>query len=190
MKLLVFTKIFFFFRNGKQQNLISIDSNKKYPLSPKSQYYWFYYIFDQINAVLVSIRNFFQKHLKIYLFLTFGQQYVYMLFLMFSVCCVFFSDRFDSHDERDDDGEGESVEEHKSVIMHLLSQVRLGMDLTKVNTTTFSYFLHSHLFFSYNFHLLIHLCHPQVVLPTFILERRSLLEMYADFFAHPDLFVR
>ncbi|XP_034438009.1 oxysterol-binding protein-related protein 9 isoform X2 [Hippoglossus hippoglossus] len=69
------------------------------------------------------------------------------------------TDPFDSHDDRDDDGEGESVEEHKSVIMHLLSQVRLGMDLTKV------------------------------VLPTFILERRSLLEMYADFFAHPDLFV-
>uniref|UniRef100_A0A8B9GYJ2 Oxysterol-binding protein n=1 Tax=Astyanax mexicanus TaxID=7994 RepID=A0A8B9GYJ2_ASTMX len=69
------------------------------------------------------------------------------------------ADQFDSHDEKDDDGEGESVEEHKSVIMHLLSQVRLGMDLTKV------------------------------VLPTFILERRSLLEMYADFFAHPDLFV-
>ncbi|XP_039598373.1 oxysterol-binding protein-related protein 9-like [Polypterus senegalus] len=62
-------------------------------------------------------------------------------------------------DDKDDDLEGESVEEHKSVIMHLLSQVRLGMDLTKV------------------------------VLPTFILERRSLLEMYADFFAHPDLFV-
>ncbi|KAA0714238.1 Oxysterol-binding protein-related protein 9 [Triplophysa tibetana] len=69
------------------------------------------------------------------------------------------TDQFDSQDERDDDGEGESVEEHKSVIMHLLSQVRLGMDLTKV------------------------------VLPTFILERRSLLEMYADFFAHPDVFV-
>uniref|UniRef100_A0A669ES48 Oxysterol-binding protein n=1 Tax=Oreochromis niloticus TaxID=8128 RepID=A0A669ES48_ORENI len=69
------------------------------------------------------------------------------------------TDQFDCHDDRDDDGEGESVEEHKSVIMHLLSQVRLGMDLTKV------------------------------VLPTFILERRSLLEMYADFFAHPDLFV-
>ncbi|CAI9571929.1 unnamed protein product [Staurois parvus] len=68
------------------------------------------------------------------------------------------ADQYD-HDDRDDDGEGESVEEHKSVIMHLLSQVRLGMDLTKV------------------------------VLPTFILERRSLLEMYADFFAHPDLFV-
>lgn len=30
----------------------------------------------------------------------------------------------------------------------------------------------------------------KVVLPTFILERRSLLEMYADFFAHPDLFVK
>lgn len=61
----------------------------------------------------------------------------------------------DDHAAKD----GESVEEHKSVIMHLLSQVKLGMDLTKV------------------------------VLPTFILERRSLLEMYADFFAHPDLFV-
>lgn len=45
------------------------------------------------------------------------------------------SDPFDSHDDRDDDGEGESVEEHKSVIMHLLSQVRLGMDLTKVKTS-------------------------------------------------------
>lgn len=30
----------------------------------------------------------------------------------------------------------------------------------------------------------------KIVLPTFILERRSLLEMFADFFAHPDLFVR
>lgn len=43
-----------------------------------------------------------------------------------------FLDLFDPPDDRDDDGEGESVEEHKSVIMHLLSQVRLGMDLTKV----------------------------------------------------------
>uniref|UniRef100_A0A4W3IGC5 Oxysterol-binding protein n=1 Tax=Callorhinchus milii TaxID=7868 RepID=A0A4W3IGC5_CALMI len=43
------------------------------------------------------------------------------------------ADLFDTHDDRDDDGEGESVEEHKSVIMHLLSQVRLGMDLTKVS---------------------------------------------------------
>lgn len=53
-----------------------------------------------------------------------------------------------------------SMESHGSVVTHLLSQVKLGMDLTKV------------------------------VLPTFILERRSLLEMYADFFAHPDIFVR
>lgn len=52
-----------------------------------------------------------------------------------------------------------SMESHGSVVTHLLSQVKLGMDLTKV------------------------------VLPTFILERRSLLEMYADFFAHPDIFV-
>ena len=52
------------------------------------------------------------------------------------------------------------MEKHGSVIGHLLSQVRIGMDLTKV------------------------------VLPTFILERRSLLEMYADFFAHPDFFCK
>ena len=49
---------------------------------------------------------------------------------------------------------------NKSVISHLLSQVRIGMDLTRIT------------------------------LPTFILERRSLLEMYADFFAHSDIFVR
>uniref|UniRef100_H2YQU0 Oxysterol-binding protein n=1 Tax=Ciona savignyi TaxID=51511 RepID=H2YQU0_CIOSA len=61
--------------------------------------------------------------------------------------------------QEENSNDNKDVEEHKSVIMHLLSQVKLGMDLTKV------------------------------VLPTFILERRSLLEMYADFFAHPDLFV-
>jgi len=54
----------------------------------------------------------------------------------------------------------ESMESHGSIVTHLLSQLRIGMDLTKV------------------------------VLPTFILEKRSLLEMYSDFFAHPDLFVR
>ncbi len=42
--------------------------------------------------------------------------------------------------------------------MHMLSQVRVGMDLTRI------------------------------VLPTFILEKRSLLEMYAEFLAHPDIF--
>lgn len=30
----------------------------------------------------------------------------------------------------------------------------------------------------------------QVVLPTFILERRSLLEMFADCMAHPDMFLK
>uniref|UniRef100_A0A4Y0BGQ9 Oxysterol-binding protein n=1 Tax=Anopheles funestus TaxID=62324 RepID=A0A4Y0BGQ9_ANOFN len=60
-------------------------------------------------------------------------------------------------DESDNDL---SMESHGSVVTHLLSQVKIGMDLTKV------------------------------VLPTFILERRSLLEMYADYFAHPDLFLR
>jgi hypothetical protein len=54
--------------------------------------------------------------------------------------------------------EGEGMDQHKSVIIHLIKQVRIGMDLTKV------------------------------VLPTFILERRSLLEMYSDFFAHADFY--
>lgn len=60
----------------------------------------------------------------------------------------------------DDDDTNLSMESHGSVVTHLLSQVKIGMDLTKV------------------------------VLPTFILERRSLLEMYADYFAHPDLFLK
>lgn len=47
-----------------------------------------------------------------------------------------------------------------SVVTHLISQVKIGMDLTKV------------------------------ALPTFILEKRSLLEMYADYLAHPDLFLK
>ncbi|CAF98210.1 unnamed protein product, partial [Tetraodon nigroviridis] len=59
-------------------------------------------------------------------------------------------------DEEEDLG---AVEEERSVILHLLSQLKLGMDLTRV------------------------------VLPTFILEKRSLLEMYADFMSHPHLFV-
>lgn len=52
------------------------------------------------------------------------------------------------------------MDSHGSMISHLISQVKIGMDLTKV------------------------------ALPTFILERRSLLEMYADYFAHPDLFLK
>nr|CAG4640791.1 EOG090X04KD [Eulimnadia texana] len=65
---------------------------------------------------------------------------------------------YDELYEMDDENDFGSMESHGSVISHLLSQVKIGMDLTKV------------------------------VLPTFILERRSLLEMYADFFAHPDIF--
>ncbi|CAD6189823.1 unnamed protein product [Caenorhabditis auriculariae] len=63
---------------------------------------------------------------------------------------------YDNPEEHD---VGNVQQEHGSVLMHLISQVSVGMDLTKVT------------------------------LPTFILERRSLLEMYADFFAHPDLFI-
>ncbi|XP_058146887.1 oxysterol-binding protein-related protein 10 isoform X2 [Dasypus novemcinctus] len=67
-----------------------------------------------------------------------------------------------SEDEKTDTEEKEEtelgvLEDQRSVILHLISQLKLGMDLTKV------------------------------VLPTFILEKRSLLEMYADFMAHPDL---
>ncbi|XP_067891264.1 oxysterol-binding protein-related protein 11 isoform X1 [Heterodontus francisci] len=61
-------------------------------------------------------------------------------------------------DNKEEDDLG-VVEEQRSVILHLLSQLKLGMDLTRV------------------------------VLPTFILEKRSLLEMYADFMSHPDLFI-
>nr|XP_028605833.1 oxysterol-binding protein-related protein 10 isoform X3 [Podarcis muralis] len=61
-----------------------------------------------------------------------------------------------------EDNEEEDIgvlEDQRSVILHLISQLKLGMDLTRV------------------------------VLPTFILEKRSLLEMYANFLAHPDLFL-
>uniref|UniRef100_A0A7N9CLZ9 Oxysterol-binding protein n=1 Tax=Macaca fascicularis TaxID=9541 RepID=A0A7N9CLZ9_MACFA len=67
-----------------------------------------------------------------------------------------------SEDEKSDNEDKEEtelgvMEDQRSIILHLISQLKLGMDLTKV------------------------------VLPTFILEKRSLLEMYADFMAHPDL---
>uniref|UniRef100_A0A4X2LJ59 Oxysterol-binding protein n=1 Tax=Vombatus ursinus TaxID=29139 RepID=A0A4X2LJ59_VOMUR len=60
-----------------------------------------------------------------------------------------------------DDENGEDMpgqpEDHHNVVIHLISQLRFGMDLTKV------------------------------ALPTFILEKRSLLEMFANFMAHPDM---
>ena len=34
--------------------------------------------------------------------------------------------------------ESENMEEHKSLILHLLSKLKLGMDLTKVSVDTFS----------------------------------------------------
>ncbi|KAF6198999.1 hypothetical protein GE061_007022 [Apolygus lucorum] len=45
-----------------------------------------------------------------------------------------------------------------TIVRHMLAQIKIGMDLGKIT------------------------------LPTFILERRSLLEMYADHFSHPQLF--
>lgn len=55
-------------------------------------------------------------------------------------------------------GQTEEVgEENKSLLMHLLKQVRPGMDLSKV------------------------------VLPTFILEPRSLLEKLSDYYYHCDI---
>jgi hypothetical protein len=51
----------------------------------------------------------------------------------------------------------EVAEENKSLIGHLLKQVRPGMDLSKV------------------------------VLPTFILEPRSLLEKLSDYYHHCDI---
>lgn len=67
---------------------------------------------------------------------------------------------YDALYEEPSEDEIDSMESHGSVVTHLLSQVKIGMDLTKV------------------------------ALPTFILERRSLLEMYADYFAHPDMFLK
>ncbi|XP_076276147.1 oxysterol-binding protein-related protein 9 isoform X3 [Lasioglossum baleicum] len=66
---------------------------------------------------------------------------------------------YDALYEEESETEMDSMESHGSVVTHLLSQVKIGMDLTKV------------------------------ALPTFILERRSLLEMYADYFTHPDQFI-
>jgi hypothetical protein len=53
---------------------------------------------------------------------------------------VFFPVKLSIDDEEEDklvysigeEPENQSVEEHKSVILHLLSQLKLGMDLTKV----------------------------------------------------------
>ncbi|XP_036365788.1 oxysterol-binding protein-related protein 11 isoform X1 [Octopus sinensis] len=81
--------------------------------------------------------------------------------MMDKKCDGFIDHMQDVEDEEEyKDTELGAVEEHKSIILHLLSQLKLGMDLTKV------------------------------VLPTFILEKRSLLEMFADCMAHPLLFLK
>ncbi|TPP60629.1 Oxysterol-binding protein [Fasciola gigantica] len=67
------------------------------------------------------------------------------------------NDQFDELYDDDDEEDLGSVQSQGSIITHLLSQLRIGMDLTRIT------------------------------LPTFILERRSTLEMYADFLAHADL---
>ncbi|CAI8010194.1 Oxysterol-binding protein-related protein 9 [Geodia barretti] len=68
------------------------------------------------------------------------------------------SDVEEDQELHEDDDASSGVAQNRSIIMHMLSQARVGMDLTRIT------------------------------LPTFILEKRSLLEMYAEFFAHPDLF--
>ena len=68
------------------------------------------------------------------------------------------SDVEEEGQEKETNDVSDGVAANRSIIMHMISQVRVGMDLTKI------------------------------VLPTFILEKRSLLEMYADFLAHPDIF--
>uniref|UniRef100_A0A673B4H7 Oxysterol-binding protein n=1 Tax=Sphaeramia orbicularis TaxID=375764 RepID=A0A673B4H7_9TELE len=70
-------------------------------------------------------------------------------------------DPSDEHTDTEDNEEEDLgvLDDQRSIILHLLSQLKLGMDLTRV------------------------------VLPTFILEKRSLLEMYANFMAHPDMFL-
>lgn len=84
------------------------------------------------------------------------------------------SDPFDSHDDRDDDGEGESVEEHKSVIMHLLSQVRLGMDLTKVKTSLTSMLSHEPGSLMLDSSLVVSLCSVWIYLTAVVLSFYSL----------------
>lgn len=51
-----------------------------------------------------------------------------------------------------------SLSQNKSIIMHILSEARRGLDLTRMR------------------------------LPAFILEKRSTLEMCSGFLAHPDIF--
>ncbi|GAB6025068.1 Oxysterol-binding protein- protein 10 [Chamberlinius hualienensis] len=70
------------------------------------------------------------------------------------------SDQEKTDDEDQIEVELGASDEHRALILQLLPQMKLGMDVT------------------------------QVALPTFLLEPYSLLEMYANFFGHPDIFLR
>ncbi|CAH8513040.1 unnamed protein product [Schistosoma turkestanicum] len=61
-------------------------------------------------------------------------------------------------DDNENGGDREDYEHNKTIVLHLLSQLKMGTELTKV------------------------------VLPTFILAEYSLLEMFANYMAHPNLF--
>ena len=52
------------------------------------------------------------------------------------------------------------ISSNKSMVLRIISQIRIGSDLTRF------------------------------VMPIFIFEKRSLLELYAEFFAHPDIITK
>ena len=116
------------------------------------------------------------------------------------------------HDDEVEDKEyqetdlGAVDEQHKSVILHLLSQVsdcfktRIYFSfacMIRISISVAVYTLQNDFGFTNNLtkasslpmQLKMGMDLTRVVLPTFILERRSLLEMYADCMAHPNLFV-
>ncbi len=64
-----------------------------------------------------------------------------------------------------------------TIISHIIAQVRR---ITYLSLVCFVFF----------FKARISLDLTKITLPTFILERRSFLEMLADFLAHPDEFVK
>jgi len=72
-------------------------------------------------------------------------------------------------------------EKPKSILLGLMKQLTVGMDLTKV-TRPFEEvgFSHCTAFFAM----------VPCVVPTFVLEPRSLLERYTDFLTHADLLLR
>lgn len=89
------------------------------------------------------------------------------------------------YDNAEEHDVGNVQQEHGSVLVHLLSQVLL--DFLFFFSVFFEIlFLH---YILVVFKVSIGMDLTKVTLPTFILERRSLLEMYADFFAHPDAFI-